>query len=91
MILKVQSYLLRLKVYMKIEVYKYCKYVVNGGQQAYISFYNDTYLLYISTDVIDIISPDTSLMEKLKLQYSEEYDKFYETILTDSEMFTSDK
>ncbi|PFL24893.1 phosphatase [Bacillus cereus] len=73
------------------EVYKYCKYVVNGGQQAYISFYNDTYLLYISTDVIDIISPDTSLIEKLKLQYSEEYDKFYETILTDSEMFTSDK
>ncbi|SIQ63803.1 hypothetical protein SAMN05878494_2011 [Bacillus cereus] len=73
------------------EVYKYCKYVVNGGQQAYISFYNDTYLLYISTDVIDIISPDTSLIEKLKLQYSEEYDKFYETILTDSEIFTSDK
>ncbi|MGH0942819.1 phosphatase [Bacillus mycoides] len=73
------------------EVYKYCKYVVNGGQQAYISFYNDTYLLYISTDVIDIVSPDTSLIEKLKLQYSEEYDKFYETILTDSEMFTSDK
>lgn len=73
------------------EVYKYCKYVVNGDQQAYISFYNDTYLLYISTDVIDIVSPDTSLIEKLKLQYSEEYDKFYETILTDSEMFTSDK
>ncbi|MEX0418299.1 phosphatase, partial [Bacillus sp. C30] len=45
----------------------------------------------ISTDVIDIVSPDTSLIEKLKLQYSEEYDKFYETILTDSEMFTSDK
>lgn len=56
-----------------------------------IFFYNDTYLLYISTDVIDIVSPDTSLIEKLKLQYSEEYDKFYETILTDSEMFTSDK
>lgn len=73
------------------EVYKYCKYAVNGGQQAYISFYNDTYLLYISTDVIDIISPDTSLIEKLKIQYCEEYDKFYETILTDSEMFTTDK
>ncbi|MEH7222108.1 phosphatase, partial [Bacillus toyonensis] len=37
--------------------------------------------LYISTDVIDIISPDTSLIEKLKIQYYEEYDKFYETIL----------
>ncbi|SCM96893.1 Uncharacterized protein BCF24048_02647 [Bacillus cereus] len=47
--------------------------------------------MYISTDVIDIISPDTSLIEKLKIQYCEEYDKFYETILTDSEMFTTDK
>ncbi len=62
----------------KDEVYKYCKYVVNGGQQAYISFYNDTYLLYINSDVIDIISADASLIEKLKLQYREEYDKFYE-------------
>ncbi|QWH20488.1 phosphatase [Bacillus mycoides] len=62
----------------KDEVYKYCKYIVNGGQQAYISFYNDTYLLYINSDVIDIISADASLIEKLKLQYREEYDKFYE-------------
>lgn len=54
---------------------------MNGGQQAYLSFYNDTYLLYISTDVIDIISPDTSLIEKLKIQYYKEYEKFYETIL----------
>ena len=63
------------------EVYRVLQYVVNGGQQAYISFYNDTYLLYISTDVIDIVSPDTSLIEKLKLQYSEEYYKFYENYI----------
>jgi len=62
----------------KDEVYKYCKYIVNGGQQAYICFYNGTYLLYINSDVIDIISVDTSLIKKLKFQYREEYDKFYE-------------
>ncbi|OLG01362.1 hypothetical protein B4125_3862 [Bacillus paralicheniformis] len=41
-------------------------------------FYNDSYLVYVSTDVLDIISHDQNLIHNLKKQYEEVHDKYYE-------------
>lgn len=60
------------------DVYKYCQNVSQGHPSAYISFYNDNYLLYINQDVIDIISFNEKLIEQLKTKYAMEYDKYYE-------------
>lgn len=62
----------------KIGVYKYCHKVAQGHKEAYISFYNDNYLLYVSTDVFDIISHDHNLIQKLKNKYSNVYEKDYD-------------
>lgn len=60
------------------EAFKYCQKVVKGYPQAYIMFYNDNFLIYVSSDVIDIISYDSDLINDLKEKYSSDYNKFYE-------------
>lgn len=62
-----------------LDVYNYCFSVKKGGTGAYISFYSDEYLLYVSNDVIDIISNDSTNIHKLKDTYKNLYDTYYET------------
>ena len=59
-------------------VIKYCSRILNGHREAYISFYTDKFLIYVSSDVIDIISNNESKINELKDGYSEIYDKYYE-------------
>ncbi|WP_393964388.1 hypothetical protein [Exiguobacterium sp. S22-S28] len=61
------------------EVMKYCIQVYKGNTQAYIAFYNDEFLMYVSTDVIDVISDDSEKIDKLKEKYSETYNKYYDS------------
>lgn len=58
-------------------VFNYCKSVILGGPSAYIMFYNDSFLLYVSTDVIDIISKEKDNIVLLKKDYYEIYDKYH--------------
>ncbi len=47
---------------------------------AYIIIYYGNYLIYVSGDVMDIISNDQHLIYNLKSQYQEVYDTYYEKI-----------
>ncbi|MDM5297019.1 hypothetical protein QUF51_02410 [Bacillus pumilus] len=60
------------------EVYPYIKSIVKGMNSPFIVFYQDSYLVYVSEDVIDIISNDRHLIQNLKNQYQEVYDTYYE-------------
>lgn len=62
----------------KNDVFNYCKSIVLGQQQAYIMFYNDSFLLYISSDVIDIISKEENKVSVLRTNYYDIVDKYYE-------------
>lgn len=62
----------------KDEVIKYCIQVYRGNTQSYIAFFNQDFLVYVSTDVIDIISDDSEKIKKLKKRYHETYNKFFE-------------
>lgn len=61
------------------EVVKYCIQVYKGNTQAYIAFYNDDFLMYVSTDVIDVISDNSEKIDKLKEKYSETYNKYHDS------------
>ncbi len=52
--------------------------IKKGFTGAYISFYSNEYLLYGSSDVIDIISNEPSNIIKLKDNYKNLYDTYYE-------------
>lgn len=62
----------------RIDLIKYCSEIYKGHNEAYISFYNDNYLLYVSSDVIDIISTDVEKIADLKHKYSEQFNNYYE-------------
>jgi len=59
------------------DVYKYILKLMRGGRHLYISFYNEEYLLYVNSDVLDIVS-DESRITLLKNQFNEMYDRYYE-------------
>ncbi|UTR13215.1 hypothetical protein MM221_11180 [Salipaludibacillus sp. LMS25] len=50
------------------EIYKYSRTVTTGHKEAYTVFYNETYLMYISNDVIDIIGKEESSIREIKKQ-----------------------
>ncbi|MBO1910609.1 hypothetical protein [Sporosarcina sp. 6E9] len=60
------------------DIIKYCSKIYKGHNEAYISFFNDKSLLYVSSDVIDIISKDVNKIADLKRKYFEQYNKYYE-------------
>ena len=62
----------------RADVQNYCLAVKKGLRVAYISFYSETFLLYVSSDVIDIIANNEDKISMLKESYSELYDKYYE-------------
>lgn len=59
------------------DVYNYCLSVKRGFNEAYIVFFNDVFLMYVSNDVIDIISSENNI-SNLKKDYYELFDRFYE-------------
>lgn len=67
-----------IKKLSSIDVYNYCLSIRKGRRPAYISFYSNDYLLYVSTDVIDVISNDTTNVAKLKDDYKGLYDTYHE-------------
>ena len=62
----------------RTDVYNYCFAIKKGFREAYISFFSNMFLLYVSSNVIDIISNNQSEISKLKEMYVESYDKYYE-------------
>ncbi|MGE7879823.1 hypothetical protein [Peribacillus muralis] len=60
------------------DIIKYCTKIYQGYNEAYISFYNDKSLLYVSSDVIDIISNDIGKIADLKQKYSKQFDEYYD-------------
>ncbi len=60
------------------DIIKYCTKIYQGHNEAYISFYNDKSLFYVSSDVIDIISNDIGKIADLKQKYSKQFNKYYE-------------
>ena len=59
------------------EMISYCIKVYRGHSQAYIVFYDSDFLLYVSTDVVDIIG-DAIAIKSLKETYVELYDRLYD-------------
>lgn len=62
------------------EIYKYVRSITSGfNREAYITFHSEHFLLYISSDVLDIISNDEKNIEKIKrnistsIVYEQEY------------------
>lgn len=64
----------------RYNIYKYCLKVTSGYMNsAYIIFYNDSFMLYLSSDVLDIISHDDKLINDLKLKLPKEIiDHYYD-------------
>ena len=62
----------------KQNVIKYCSKILNGHMGAYISFYTDEFLIFVNSDVIDIVSNNESKITKLKEKYVELYDRYYD-------------
>ncbi|WP_214818853.1 hypothetical protein [Exiguobacterium sp. s131] len=60
------------------EVMNYCTQVYKGDTQAYIAFYNDDFLMYVSTDVVDIVSWDDIKIQNLKEKYAPHYNRYYD-------------
>ncbi|GGB03686.1 hypothetical protein ERX37_01350 [Macrococcus hajekii] len=60
------------------EIINYCMKIKNGHPQAYITFKDETSLLYVSTDVMDIVSQDRSLFTDLKKKYHDIVDVYWE-------------
>ncbi|MDL4841963.1 hypothetical protein [Aquibacillus rhizosphaerae] len=73
-----ESYMLLQKILILLDVYNYCLIARKGLPTAYISFYSNEYLLYVSTDVINFISNDATNIAKLKDNYKNLYDTYYE-------------
>ena len=59
------------------EIISYCIKVYRGHSSAYIVFYDSDFLLYVSTDVVDIIG-DTTAIKSLKETYVDLYDRLYD-------------
>ena len=60
------------------QVQKYALSIYRGGRAAYLTFYFKDRLVYISSDVVDIVSEDVQFISHLKEQYSNLYNNFYE-------------
>ncbi|WP_208592646.1 hypothetical protein [Gracilibacillus suaedae] len=60
------------------DITNYCSAIYKGHTEAYISFFSDKFLLYVSSDVIDIISNDVEKIANLKQNYSNLFNKFHE-------------
>lgn len=60
------------------QVQKYALSIYKGGRPAYLSFYLKDRLVYISSDVVDIIFYDVQFISHLKEKFSNLYNKFYE-------------
>lgn len=60
------------------DITKYCSKIYKGHNEAYICFFTDEALLYVSSDVIDIIANDVRKIDFLKQNYSEQFNKYYE-------------
>ncbi len=59
------------------EIISYCTKVYRGHTPAYIVFYDSVFLLYVSTDVVDIIG-DATAIKLLKETYAELYNSFHD-------------
>jgi hypothetical protein len=57
-------------------LFNYIKLIIKGHKQSYIIFYNEQAIVYVSTDVIDIISTE-ELINNLKTKYEPYYDREY--------------
>lgn len=60
------------------EVMNYCTQVYKGNTLAYIAFYNEDFLMYVSTDVVDIVSWDDIKIQNLKEKYAPHYNRYYD-------------
>lgn len=63
----------------KEEIINYCKKVISGFTQAYIMFYNDSNLVYINSDVLDIISINSEYIADLEKAYDDIFDTEYKS------------
>lgn len=62
------------------EIINYCLSIQKGIIEPYIIFYNKQNILYISNDVIDIISSSKEMISNIKLDFKELVDVFYEML-----------
>jgi len=59
------------------EIISYCLSVYRGHTPAYIVFYDSDFLLYVSTDVVDVIGTDVNAIKTLKETYAYIYDSLH--------------
>jgi len=59
------------------EIISYCTKVYRGHTSAYIFFHDSDFLLYVSTDVVDVIG-DATAIKSLKETYAQIYDSLHD-------------
>lgn len=59
------------------EIISYCLSVYRGHTPAYIVSYDSDFLLYVSTDVVDVIGTDVNAIRSLKETYAYIYDSLH--------------
>lgn len=61
-------------------IINYCLYIQKAMVEPYIIFYNKRNIIYISNDVIDIISSSKEMINNIKSEFSSYIDFLYETL-----------
>lgn len=60
------------------DILNYILYISNGGYSNLLYFYNDSMIIKISSDILDIVHEDSNIITLMKVQFNSLYDKYYE-------------
>lgn len=74
----IQYQMVNIKNILNESIIKYAiEMIIHEKPEAFIHFYDDTVDVFISNDVIDIVSTDKQLIEILKNDYEKVYDRYW--------------
>ena len=60
------------------DILNYILYVSDGGYSNLLYFYNDSMIIKISSDIVDIVHEDSNVITLMKVQFNGLYDSYYE-------------
>lgn len=60
------------------DILNYILDISNGGYSNLLYFYNDSMIIKISSDILDIVHEDSNIITLMKVEFNSLYDKYHE-------------
>lgn len=60
------------------DIINYILHISQGGYSNLLYFYNDSMIIKISSDIVDVVHEDSHTITLMKVQFNSLYDKYYE-------------